>query len=458
MPSVERLRSGTLRGDLDKHDVSYELVAEATRLELRLVCREPEAPSESFHLQIDVGSLATCKTIEETSFGRTTRPVVWEMCETAASLEEPFGEVALWLSNRLLGDEKQPPVKQPWVELCDELTSRALERCDACARESAATFHPRTRFYVYSAIMAHGARLEQCARVCPGLMLALHLLSRTRRDGPVLAAINEGRRLNVVLHQTLEALRVESLGRQTGAPDSSLERVLIRRAPASLDPRLLQHRPPRGVRVDDIPRDADAAGWYRAVLALSAGRRFRELDEHSQERLGGFVSRNSAELAADARAMEKSIESLVTEITDYAARSGQRVPTRRSNVDRVLLDVARWHLEVACRSDLPLDAPLACVALPKPRYPLRVRMLQTMAELIAEGGAMGHCVASHADEAHAGELFLLSADYLGERLTVAIEPWQRGFRIVEVAGRCNRLPSPEADRAIQEWVASCADQ
>lgn len=427
--------------------MSYQLLALGARLELCFDCGGPETP-DTIRILLDVGKEPACRTIEETQRGRSSRPVVWPMTVSTAGLVDCFSEVSRWVLNRLHGRGGGP--SEIILEgLFGELSAVAIERCDPGALAVAAPFHERARLYVYSGVMTRGTWFAQCARVCPGLMLASCLLSRTKADGPVLLAITRGERLNHVLDLALSLL----LTAPNANAMSRLERVRFRRAPVSLDPWILLDATPRGARTDDIPRDGDSICWYRAMHSLVVSRWFRELDASAQERLGGFISKNAALLETEARSLEREVEGLVDEIADYAARSGGAVPVRQSNVDRVILDLLRWHFDVVCLTDLPLETPLAWAPFPKPPWPLRVRILRSFADLMEEGMEMEHCVASHVGQAHAGSLFVFSGHYIDERLTIAVERHQSGFRLFEMKRKRNQCPSTEASLAVQDWIA-----
>ncbi|MEM6551469.1 MAG: PcfJ domain-containing protein [Planctomycetota bacterium] len=85
----------------------------------------------------------------------------------------------------------------------------------------------------------------------------------------------------------------------------------------------------------------------------------------------------------------------------------------------------------------------------------RVRELCDSRELLAEGRAMRHCVASYADSCARG----FSAIYSMTRTTeggvepvLTLEVVVAGRRIVQARGRCNELPTPEARRVMQVWA------
>lgn len=84
----------------------------------------------------------------------------------------------------------------------------------------------------------------------------------------------------------------------------------------------------------------------------------------------------------------------------------------------------------------------------------RLRELCDSRELLAEGRAMRHCVASYADSCAWGFSAIYAMTRSTEQQTDAVltvEVLVRARRIVQARGRCNALPTPEARRVLQVW-------
>lgn len=71
-------------------------------------------------------------------------------------------------------------------------------------------------------------------------------------------------------------------------------------------------------------------------------------------------------------------------------------------------------------------------------------------ELATEGKEMHHCIAAHAYQVHAGQLFVYRV-LTKQRLTLAIAKRGLAWRISEVRGQYNALPNEESLLPIHNW-------
>lgn len=86
-----------------------------------------------------------------------------------------------------------------------------------------------------------------------------------------------------------------------------------------------------------------------------------------------------------------------------------------------------------------------------------IRELTSSQELVEEGEALRHCVASYVKQCSAGDSSIWSLQCEGslERarlLTIQVLPRDR--RIVTALGRCNTRPKPESRHIMERWAAS----
>jgi len=129
----------------------------------------------------------------------------------------------------------------------------------------------------------------------------------------------------------------------------------------------------------------------------------------------------------------------------------------------LLRQVERWHgrLSRGVRGDLRWDASdIAGFELPTgiPGRTLRVwrlRELTSLRELVEEGRAMHHCVASYARSCASGRSSIWSmtvASFAGleHRQTVEVSPRRV---IVQSRGRCNARPTPQDRAMLRRWAA-----
>ena len=85
----------------------------------------------------------------------------------------------------------------------------------------------------------------------------------------------------------------------------------------------------------------------------------------------------------------------------------------------------------------------------------RVRELLTSSELAHEGATLRHCVATYASWCAAGRCSIWTLEVesfagVSKRLTIELDP---NREIVQVRGRCNRLPTQHERGILERWVA-----
>ncbi len=304
--------------------------------------------------------------------------------------------------------------------------------------------------------MRSGARVQQLAISCPGLLLLARALDHTRRHEDaawILEGAVDGMRLNNLIDRATTI--AATIWPERGWEDPRA-RTFVRRAPSRLEASAFTAGFGQGIALSDIPAEPQARViWYDVVGQLVVQDGWSALSPESQVRLSGFVSRSALELAADSTLRGCPVETILIELLHYARYGCVVVPSRRCSADRVLGDVSQWGLGTAldAAQDLPDETALWPCRAETPKPPLRATQLTTVKELREEGAKMRHCVAIHAGEAASGEIYVFRAEYDAERLTVAARPSGAALQLVEVAGAGNRPPSNAARRAISEWLA-----
>jgi hypothetical protein len=134
-------------------------------------------------------------------------------------------------------------------------------------------------------------------------------------------------------------------------------------------------------------------------------------------------------------------------------------------VEGVLRQVERWHREL---NRSTIKGALVWPTCGIPGYEriegtegsqkiVRIDEITTSAELMCEGRAMRHCVASYARTCARGAsaIFSLKLDSgtgLDRRLTIELDV--RSKRIVQARGRFNALPQPVEERYLRNWATS----
>ena len=79
-----------------------------------------------------------------------------------------------------------------------------------------------------------------------------------------------------------------------------------------------------------------------------------------------------------------------------------------------------------------------------------IRFLATVADVAAEGAAMGHCIASYAHSAVHGQCFLFHVEHEGEQASVQVGP---DGQVVQAFGPRNRrnIASEWGAQALNRW-------
>ena len=389
----------------------------------------------------------------------------WDLCESRGRDSWPFAAFEDWAEPGGLacvhgiGDLRRK-LMCVFEKASLIATRRAIELCDDEARLRALEFAPACRFPHYALLSRdRTGRMRQLAEACPGLptlCVGLWRLQGPESIAPIIAGVQEGRKLSCVLDAALEVWQRPLRNRRDPASHPlSVMRVMWRSAPAAVEPTVLVSPGLACATLTDMPAcPHERSIWYRVLAVFEEEPGTARLDAASRRRLAGFVSRSGVEIEANGCARGCQISDSVRELVDYVNRSGARVPSRRAPVDRVLTEVGVWHAglgrtyQFAPGTCLP-PAPTGSGAIGR----LVVSPISTVGEFTQESERMRHCAASYADSAVAGSVVFYRARYKTERYTLAIMPHSRGWAVVEMSGFANRTPTPRAEMAVRAWVA-----
>ncbi len=460
------LWEGRIPGETGRHDIEFLLTQENSRLTLAIAIVETVVSTSivaNATLLLDVGAEAKC-TIElrDHTYGRRENSYAWDMSWLMLGRDGPFEALQKWAS-QFAGDNwewwgfQQVAVRKI-RKLCLLSSQRARDLCDSQALELAQRFDDSVRFEIYGQILRKGTRFAQMVLVCPGVVLIARELRRNFARGSaksIESSIARGDRLAQTICIAWR-LWCEEEGTEWGSQDKwRAQQLLIRHATAATDPIVLMTLVHAGIEVSDIPRDQCACeAWYRIVgLFYASSVRWKTLPTRSAGRLAGFVSRYAATIERHGNG-NSGEQFRVYELVEFCLRSGEKLPSRQSDPERVLRASMAWYVGVlrSGHSKLPPETPLPRCEMGSPKEPLATRLLTSVAELQIEGAKMDHCIQSYADDAAAGRLFVFSASYGFEELTIALKKRGSVMTLVEVAGTGNAATSPAAKIAIEEWV------
>jgi hypothetical protein len=142
---------------------------------------------------------------------------------------------------------------------------------------------------------------------------------------------------------------------------------------------------------------------------------------------------------------------------DPVAMKGRTVASlirRMSAWHRSLAQVARCRRRVFAPSGLQEAAWVVrrrVGAAMVPQETWRFCEILTARDLVAEGSAMRHCVATYVDAAAEGGRSFWSLTCNGKRrLTIEVDNTDR--RVCQVRGLANRLPRPHETRRVRAWA------
>lgn len=135
--------------------------------------------------------------------------------------------------------------------------------------------------------------------------------------------------------------------------------------------------------------------------------------------------------------------------------------THYGNIVGLAHKSVRWHrehryndLKKYCEFPENTSTLKPAIALPTDK---RIKFLDTVGEIFAEGTEMAHCVCSYAGGAVSGHCFLFHVDYNGEAATVEISP---NGEVVQSRGPHNQKNKATrwAERKLTEWGQSLSDK
>lgn len=380
----------------------------------------------------------------------------WPLAADGAGHTGALRDAAAWLTSELWGDD----VVEQDTDTChlyasddlrehpsyrharrriqivfDRIAERAIELCDRTARDLAMELPPDAHFFAYAALLSDpSGRVAQMIATCPALVCLGGSLAPDA-GAALVDGIRAGTKLATLISGALATLAL---------PVLPTTLALVRTAPGLPRDELAAVLRARGVDHNDVPAAGPARrAWYAAVAAW--GRAARRLPDPTQ--VGGFVSRHALAFAGEHPV--PAIEALV----DWLERSGAPRPSRRSPPDRVQRAVKRWHDALCDLVEHTPETRLARAPTLSRHVPrLSSAPLETVGDLIVEGCSMRHCVASLADAAIGGTVFVYRASIDGVRATVAIARGPRGWRIQEAAGFANASLDPDQLALLEHWV------
>ncbi|MBX2796856.1 MAG: PcfJ domain-containing protein [Myxococcales bacterium] len=150
---------------------------------------------------------------------------------------------------------------------------------------------------------------------------------------------------------------------------------------------------------------------------------------------------------------EQLQEHELVEVLDWLAAQPD-VPTARS-IARVRREVHEWHGQVATATGRFRNVwlPRAAIddhTMQTPSGSWHFRQLRSLAELVEEGRALRHCVATYAGKVQrkASAIFGLRCD--GQR-RLTIEVSRRTLSVIQAKGSANRLPTKEERLVLEAW-------
>lgn len=444
------------------------------RLTLSVEVRNAAAPGDAWHharrleAELDLGVPAACRVngqrcgpglawgewdLEVWPRSGLLKDVFWWVCgelwdvsivERDTTLEIHFGE---------RGWQKHPEHKRThrrMEEVCRWMAERAAALSDPDARSAALRVPADARFFTYAGLVAdRTGRVRQMIDVCSNLLTLAAVGARSRTgESEVIQGICDGRPLPELIAIALPPAVRWYTERQTPAPLSTDAGALTRWAPASSIEDLLGLLHAPGVDVHDIPRcERERAMWRCTVERWT--RLWRQLEDRGlAERLGGFVSRHGCALDG---------EIVVDELLDWVTRARPVVPCRRSSPRNVRRAIDAWHERLALTIEHDPSTPLATGPLPRHEVArIEATPIATVGELVAEGIAMHHCVASLVEHALEGSLFLYRATIGEARVTIAVGGARGRWYLQEASGFENRPLEADERAVVERWVEALA--
>ena len=310
------------------------------------------------------------------------------------------------------------------------------------------------------------------AVACPGLVLLLLALPG-EASSPVVEAVVTGQRLNRVLDVAVEAWMQEHL--RTCPPQfksrlpfgdelrlmAADQRVRVRRAGPLVDRALLLLPPPPALVPDDIPRDpAQNRDWFMVTsvhgLPWTDWWRRGDLPANLRDGLSRFLSRQGADLCRLAGLPPGdgplSVTPLVLHLKHYVRHLG-RLLLRRNSPRRIQREIEGWDASLGTSLQVPPHTELQIHGIEAWQGPGgAIWPLRTVEELIHESQAMIHCVASMMDMGVAGYAVFLHGDVADQPVTIEVAPDRSGFRLMEVRGVRDRLPTDDALAVVEDWL------
>jgi hypothetical protein len=372
------------------------------------------------------------------------------------------------------------------------LAMHAANRCNPAARSLALRFPIHLRLAAYQRIAEdRSGRIAQLAIACPGALgFSLALMDRGAVDvgERLLAGVVEGRRINPVLDEAVEAWaeslrehvmrsevprernplwrRVARANRVELRCIRATQRLLLRRAAPAVSGAYLWLPPPIFFAPEDVPRAVRAnAAWFRVtkctgITLYAAG----EPDEALRFALARFTSRHASAIWS-ARRRSRPIRDEVIELRDYLAAAG-RFPSTRTDPFALMRESRRWHADVhraelALRDVEEVDPAILEKPFPEPPLPawksagVEVRAIANAKELIAEGRQMRNCVSARLDEIAAGRSAIYHAEVHGRPITIEILRRADGLELGDFRGFANRAPTKTERAALAPWLRAC---
>ena len=243
----------------------------------------------------------------------------------------------------------------------------------------------------------------------------------------------------------------------TGVAYPALRKTLMN-LPPSFPPSLLPSL--QGIHLPEVVRDK-----YKLMAVCILAHRYRQ--ERNAELLPILLRSTEEDI--------KQVVPLIEEGINYTSKYGPRTVSRFKDALSYTFDYPgelgpidiiglakrsiEYHTNERIRrrveqrqrvlQGLSEKTPTAIPPIPLPKNK-KVKFLATVADVVNEGGEMGHCVAGYAGVAVKGECYLFHVDHEGEQATVEIDKWGRVSQVHGPANSDNGAVK-YATRVFRKW-------
>jgi hypothetical protein len=246
------------------------------------------------------------------------------------------------------------------------------------------------------------------------------------------------------------------------------QRLLLRRAGPAVPPTLLLLPPPLRFAPEDIPTAVRAnARWFRVVKGTRRAMATADgIDPAFSRDFSAFVSAHSGDLG---HGTPTATRRLIRRLFTYCRATGRhprRTTAARPLVEatlawsKLLLGLADEGIESGPDAWIPAEILASLVPVHEElRWStdhVRVRLLRTIGDYLAEGERMHHCAGRLVDGALRGEFVLCHADVgpVGGAtpVTVRLERVGRAWAMTDLRGVANARPDDAVVKALRPWM------